>query len=217
MRFALHGAERVEAERGIEGACPGCGARVVPKCGDIVAWHWSHLAGKDCDPWFEPESEWHRDWKSLLAPAERQEVVMRREGVVHRADVVMGNGHVCEIQHSAISPAEIAEREAFYRTAAGGGAWLFDARSCDGRFQLDPWVNRHTTTGSGSIAERWFCFQWKRPRESWFFATAPMFWDVGSGFVWKVGIQLETPWLYACPYPVDEFVRVIRAETPACP
>jgi hypothetical protein len=30
------------------------------RCGQIVTWHWAHLAREDCDPWAEPDTVWHR-------------------------------------------------------------------------------------------------------------------------------------------------------------
>jgi hypothetical protein len=116
----------IEAERGHTGTCPGCGSALVAKCGTIVSPHWAHHARPDCDDWSEPESEWHLAWKRH-APPERTEVVMgaNRE---HRADVVLPNGWVLELQHSALSAEAIREREEFYTREAGGMCWLWDAR-----------------------------------------------------------------------------------------
>ena len=57
---------RIEAEPGLQGACPQCGTPMVPKCGDIVSWHWAHTTTANCDPWSEGEGEWHRGWKRRL-------------------------------------------------------------------------------------------------------------------------------------------------------
>lgn len=116
----------IEAERGRTGTCPGCGSALVAKCGPHIAHHWAHHARPDCDSWSEPESEWHLAWKRH-APPERTEVVMgaNRE---HRADVVLPNGYVLELQHSALSAEAIREREEFYTREAGGMCWLWDAR-----------------------------------------------------------------------------------------
>jgi hypothetical protein len=61
----------------------------------------------------------HWSWQ-LAAPPERREVVMGP----HRADVVAASGGVVELQHSAISPEVIREREDFYGERM---AWIFDA------------------------------------------------------------------------------------------
>lgn len=99
--------------------CPGCGAEVVAKCGEFVKWHWAHVSGEVCDSWGESEGTWHRAWK-LWAPRERREVWFGR----HVADIVAGDGVICELQHSSISVDEIRDRERFY----GNMRWLFDAR-----------------------------------------------------------------------------------------
>jgi hypothetical protein len=104
------------AQPGVSGTCPMCGKEVVPKCGEIVSWHWAHKA-RDCDSWGEPESEWHMGWKDRFPPS-WQEVTMGP----HRADVLTPRG-VVEFQRSAISGAEIREREQFY----GKMIWVVDA------------------------------------------------------------------------------------------
>jgi len=83
------------ATPGARSTCPGCGGELVAKCGRIVTWHWAHLAA-DCDPWSEPESEWHRRWKFwfLSHPGVRVEVPMAE----HRADVVLADGRIVELR-----------------------------------------------------------------------------------------------------------------------
>ena len=90
--------------------CPICDEILVPKCGDIKVWHWSHKSNSECDPWSEGETEWHRRWKAGLRP-QFQEVRIGN----HRADIVGNKGIVIELQHSPISPNEIQEREMFYK------------------------------------------------------------------------------------------------------
>jgi hypothetical protein len=112
---------KILAEPEAVGTCPGCDDKIIPKCGEIVSWHWAHYARPDCDPWWE-ESDWHRWWKARF-PADGVEVTMGP----HRADVV-ARSTVIELQHSPISTAEIREREDFYTAQAGRMAWIFDAR-----------------------------------------------------------------------------------------
>lgn len=119
MRIALANGERRTAEPGGRASCPRCGAPVRAQCGDVYAWHWAHVAGEDCDAWSEPETAWHAGWKAA-APLDRQEVTMG----AHRADVVAGDGVVCELQHSPISSRDIAARESHYGEDM---RWLFDA------------------------------------------------------------------------------------------
>lgn len=128
MQIALVNGERRYAEKGLRGACPACRAELRPHCGEIVPPYWSHKAAEDCDHWSEPETQWHAEWKTA-APFERREVVKGP----HIADVIAGDGAVCEIQHSAISAEQIREREAFYGREM---RWIFDAR--DKEFELEP-------------------------------------------------------------------------------
>src|SRR4051794_21116945 len=88
--------------------CPVCAGAVTAKCGEVVTWHWAHVAHADCD--WEPETEWHRNWKACFPP-ECREVALGGK----RADVRLADGLVVEFQHSSISSREIASREAFYR------------------------------------------------------------------------------------------------------
>lgn len=122
MKFALIDGERCEPQPGLIGQCPGCGATVLAKCGEVRIWHWAHKGKLSCDPWWESETPWHRAWKNLF-PVEWQEVPMRAEsGELHIADVRTPGGLVLEFQHSPIKPEERWSREAFY----GNMMWIVD-------------------------------------------------------------------------------------------
>lgn len=97
--------------------CPLCGGRMIAKCGAHVTHHWAHEATIDCDPWSEPEGEWHRARKALVRPEQREVTTG-----THRADIVTASGQVVELQHSSISAEEIAERCTFYHPMV----WIFD-------------------------------------------------------------------------------------------
>lgn len=133
MQYAVdaHGS-RILAEPGLRAMCPVCGAPVIAKCGDILAWHWSHLT-RDCDPWYEPESAWHREWKECF-PTEWREVVIGN----HRADLKTPKG-VVEFQASCISSTEIQERESFY----GRMIWVVKAEEFTWERKLSPVANSH--------------------------------------------------------------------------
>jgi hypothetical protein len=75
--------------------------------------HWYHPPGIFDHHW-EPETEWHRNWKNLF-PKECQEVCHRAEdGERHLADVKTPHGQVLEFQNSPISEAERTSRGAIY-------------------------------------------------------------------------------------------------------
>jgi hypothetical protein len=56
-----------------------------------------HIGDKKCDSWWEPETEWHRSWKSNFLD-EWQELVLRdkQTGEKHIADVCTDYGLVIE-------------------------------------------------------------------------------------------------------------------------
>lgn len=123
MRYALINNKAVEAEAGLKGFCRGCGQPVIAKCGTIRIHHWAHQTTKMCDNWWEPETEWHRNWKNNF-PKEWQEVflpdIQTQEN--HIADVCTIHGLVIELQHSHIDPQERISREKFYKNMV----WVVD-------------------------------------------------------------------------------------------
>ncbi len=158
--------ERIEAVPGATGVCPGCGERLVPKCGEFKVWHWAHNGRHDCDDWHEPETEWHLGWKRLFGK-ENCEVVMPP----HRADIYGNFNVVIELQHSSISPSEIRKREDFYKKMI----WLVDAHPFAENLQF--FRNRFKETDENGRS-RWsaggglwrgdeFIMTWKRRQKRW--------------------------------------------------
>lgn len=152
-----------EAAPGICGICPGCGGSVIPKCGELISWHWAHVAGEDCDTWHEPMTAWHRNWQSA-APSWRREVPIGR----HRADVVTVDGRIYEFQHSSLDPDELTEREDFYR---GDLVWLWDAREAYDEDRL------HLERDLGDRRE--VKFHWPKSRRSIGLCARAVFLDLG--------------------------------------
>jgi hypothetical protein len=132
MQLALVGAERLEAFPGGRGLCPTCGAAMIAKCGPRILHHWAHAGRKNCDPWWENETEWHRAWKNLFPEACREISHTAPDGEIHRADVKTPTGIVIEIQHSAMTDAERQSREAFY----GNLVWVIDGRGFRDNFDI---------------------------------------------------------------------------------
>jgi len=118
MYYAIVNGDRQPPTPRLEGICPSCHTTVIPKCGKVKTWHWSHKKVGECDPWAESLTEWHLAWQSAVLD-NAVEVVMEN----HRADIVGNDSAVIELQHSPIKPEEITERENFY----GNMVWLFDA------------------------------------------------------------------------------------------
>jgi len=114
MKFALVKNERKEALPRLQGECLNCASPMVARCGKIRIKHWAHKGTRQCDPWWESETEWHRSWKNKF-PDDWQEIVHYAEGgEKHIADVKTQRDWVIEFQHSPIEPEERTAREEFY-------------------------------------------------------------------------------------------------------
>lgn len=189
MLYANHpeSGAKILAEPQAWATCPGCGARVIAKCGEINVWHWAHEADSDCDPWSEGESAWHAGWKQQVHSG-RCEVVMRQ----HRADIVGHKGVVIELQHSSLSPSEVREREEFYKNLI----WIIDASEFADNFSF---------LRKGEVET----FRWKWPRRWLFHVSQPACLDFGEGDLFLIRrLYCKTPcggygsWLSA-----DRFIR----------
>ena len=126
LQFADVNGVRRRPFKGGKGLCPTCGGAVTAKCGKVKIHHWAHESIQSCDPWSEHIGEWHKSWQDIVLE-EYVEVSMG----AHRADIQNTRGTVIELQHSPISPDEIACREEFY----GDMIWVFDATE---RFPVMP-------------------------------------------------------------------------------
>ncbi|MCH5716684.1 competence protein CoiA [Niabella hibiscisoli] len=123
MQYALVNGQRSQALKGEKGICEQCKSEVIAKCGNIKLHHWAHKIIKDCDRWWEPETEWHRKWKNHF-PEEFREVsfIDKNTNEPHRADIYTDKGITLEFQHSHIDPNEQLAREAFYQNLV----WIVD-------------------------------------------------------------------------------------------
>lgn len=162
MIWADSNGERVKATPKSGALCPCCKTPVIAKCGEIKAWHWAHESA-DCDPWYEPESEWHIGWKSKFPP-EWQEVVMG----AHRADIKTPT-HVVELQNSSISSEDISAREQHY----GNMVWLINGREFISHFGF---TDKKTH----------FSFRWYHPRWSWSVSQKPLYIEFNVDRIFRV-------------------------------
>ncbi len=109
--------------------CPICNHKLIQKRGDVRLHHFAHehgtITGGFCDGWHYDMSEWHRGWQNCF-PTECQEVVVEKDGIKHRADVLLNNKTVVEFQHSQISREEFNARNDFYSLCGYQVVWLFD-------------------------------------------------------------------------------------------
>lgn len=132
MQFASVNGVRTEAFPSGRGQCRTCGATLIAKCGPRIVHHWAHAGGRDCDPWWENETDWHREWKNQFPPECREIHHVAPDGEVHRADIKTQTGIYIEVQHSAMTDAERMARENFY----GNLVWVIDGRGFRDNFDI---------------------------------------------------------------------------------
>lgn len=132
MQYALVNNIRLEAFAGGKGICAMCGADMIAKCGNRIIHHWAHAHKQNCDPWWENETQWHRNWKNFFPEEWREVTHLAPSGEIHRADVKTSNGIIIEFQHSAISNSERIAREEFY----GNLIWVIDGKPFKGNFDI---------------------------------------------------------------------------------
>ncbi len=105
--------------------CPICNQELIPRKGPKNVHHFAHK--QNCtDTWTHDKTKWHSDWQNMF-PLEYQEITLKNENEVHRADVLYNNC-VIEFQHSPISQKEFSDRNRFYNSQGLTVIWLFDIR-----------------------------------------------------------------------------------------
>jgi hypothetical protein len=133
MQYSTVSGQRVLPFPKGKGVCVMCDAETLAKCGEKVMWHWAHKSKQDCDPWWENETEWHRNWKSQF-PENFREVVFEcpETGEKHRADIVTEKGMVLEIQNSPMNLEELRSRETFYKNLV----WIVNGKKFQSGFNI---------------------------------------------------------------------------------
>lgn len=199
MKYAILNNKRIEPQRGIiDAVCPICGEAVFPKCGKIKIHHWAHKTKDYCDPWWENETEWHRQWKNLF-PEECQEVVMldNTTGEKHIADVRIKN-LTLEFQHSSISEKEKTSRENFYKNMF----WIVDARKYYEKFKNNLQILNHSESYNACFYYNYDEFEPNKncfPRR-WLNSNVPVIFDFGIQENIKTEFERQKKWVY-CIFP----------------
>lgn len=211
MKFALIDDQRHEAEPGLKGTCPIHGHPMVAKCGELRTWHWAHKGSLSCDPWWENETDWHRNWKGQF-PREWQEVVHHDEqGEKHIADVKTDREWIIEFQHSHIKPEERRSRDFFYKRLI----WIVDGtrRKKDAVQFLKSW-NRGAPVGQNPRIRRILPDECALLRE-WSASTSHVFLDFGEQApLWWVFNKGPSKPMYLMIVPRAEFVGIHSGNTP---
>ncbi|MBS1527035.1 MAG: competence protein [Bacteroidetes bacterium] len=175
MRFALINEERLEAKPGLRAVCPCCLHAVIAKCGSQRLHHWAHSAQIKCDDWWEPETEWHREWKNNY-PGGWQETILVDDNTneKHIADICTDYGLVIEFQHSHLDPKERIARESFYQNMV----WVVDGM----RLKRDR--DRFFKKEKSFTSIRKGIFQVPKPEEcfpqGWLNSSNPVIFDFGT-------------------------------------
>lgn len=206
MRRALVQGVPTDATPKAKGICinPLCASEMIARCGRVKVWHWVHKGRPPCDPWYESETQWHRNWKNIF-PSEWQEVVQQDSvtNEVHIADVRNPFGLVIEFQHSPIAPEEMRSREGFYKEMI----WVVDGLRND----LD---HAYFKMGlSGPIQQSPLAYQvkwWGRGQflRNWGEAKAKVYLDFGENVLWRLVFYDAHRKIGAVgPLPREVFVR----------
>ena len=175
MKFALVDGDRHEARSGLKGVCQACSLPMTPKCGQQRVHHWAHRTA-NCDPWWEKETQWHRDWKNEF-PQDCQEIrSVGHDGEVHIADVRTPSGTVLEFQHSHLPFHERRSRETFY----GDMVWIVD------RLKNGKDLGRFMGLLAANIPDYGDAIGWRLPLrrfgliDDWVSSPCPVYLDFGN-------------------------------------
>lgn len=183
MRYALVSGVKREPQSKLKGLCSNCGAELIAKCGRVNVWHWAHKNKVECDPWWESETIWHREWKQHF-PVEWQEVshVDPLTEERHIADVKSPFDLVIELQHSAIKYEERKSREYFYKDMI----WIVDGtRGSSDKSYFNMGLSR-TPLQQDPVAYQidW----WGRSKllENWADSEVKVYFDFGTETLWRL-------------------------------
>lgn len=196
MLFALVDSVKVEANPKTQGKCILCERTVFSKCGEINVWHWAHYKDESCDSWYEPETEWHKNWKLIFGKA-YCEIIISKEGLKHIADIQTKDSVIIELQNSPIQKPVIRRRESFYGERM---LWVINGKHFKHNFFIyssrldddDEYYrgNNYFQSQYGTVDKKTgeiishlkkeLTFSWSWPRKSWSDVQRPIFIDFGD-------------------------------------
>jgi competence protein CoiA len=209
MKFALVNGQKTEATKGARGVCRSCGSEMIAHCGEIKVHHWKHKVKRECDIWWENETEWHRSWKNQF-PIEWQEIVhFDEKGEKHIADVKTNKEWVIEFQHSFIKPEERASRNAFYQKLV----WVVDGlRRKTDIVQLNNVLQESSKAPVGGINIRQVNFpEESRLLREWINPKVPVFFDfqeMSKSNLWFLLPFSNKDEALLLPFSREEFIKV---------
>lgn len=181
MLWAIVDNEKVDPTPKTYGACPFCGGKVLSKCGEVKVWHWAHFKDENCDTWYEPESYWHLHWKMTFGK-DNAEIVIKKDGKWHVADIFTESEIVIEMQNSPIQKEVIRKRENFYGKRM---IWLIN-----GAHFKDNFIFWESEDDNNNL----YC-NWKYARRSWEDVQRPIFIDFGDETLFWVKDGMGRSWV----------------------
>jgi hypothetical protein len=204
MKYALINNIKSEAKKGAKGYCPICSSELVAKCGEIKINHWAHKGNRNCDPWWENETIWHRSWKEEF-PIDWQEIIhFDKNGEKHIADIKTKNGWVIEFQHSYLNPEERRARNNFYSKLI----WVVDGtRRKRDIEQFSKTLNASTPFGGKLQIWKVYSHECVLLRE-WEDSHTPVFFDFGNKMLWWLLECSSNNLVYVTPIPKEYFIEV---------
>lgn len=216
MIFATVNGEKIQAKPKTIGICPLCEQTVFSKCGEIIVWHWAHKKDEGCDSWYEPETQWHKNWK-LIFGRDNCEIVIKKEGIRHIADIRTKQDVIIELQNSPILRPIIRKRETFYGERM---IWIINGKNFKDNFDIHPYIfsdreyyrfNNPLSPEFRSVEmnslQKQLSFRWDRPRKSWAKVQRNVFIDFGDDQLFWVRGGMGTSFGKGVQISKEQFVR----------
>ncbi len=212
MKFALINGDKAEATKGARGLCPSCGSELIARCGELKINHWAHKGNRNCDPWWENETEWHRSWKNNFLK-EWQEVTHSdgESGEKHIADVKTDSGWVLEFQHSHLKPEERRSRNSFYSKLV----WVVDGlRRKSDKLQFNKALEESTSENGKPYICRVRYLDECRLLKEWNDSNALVFFDFQEEIdteqseLWFLFPKISSGHAYLSPFSRAEFIEL---------
>lgn len=209
MKYALVDGQRREAQPRLAGTCPGCGDAMVAKCGNIRVPHWAHRSKRHCDHWWEPETDWHRNWKNQFADDWQEVRQQAEDGEMHIADVKTAHGLVIEFQHSHLAAEERGAREVFY----GRMVWVVDGlRLKRDKPRFFKVLNEGVDRCREPLVREVFPDDCALIRK-WVDSRVPVFFDFGELDLWYLNPNSGDFCAYLTPARRTDFIETVRSGT----
>lgn len=102
------------------------GHELMAKRGDKKSWHFCHRRNYNDEECSKHMGGWHIWWQNRVID-DFIEVIMKKDGKIHIADMVNANNIIIEFQKSVIADHIIKERELFYNKII----WIFGCEMYD--------------------------------------------------------------------------------------